>query len=438
MTTTSVLNARTLGTERLADVHWAQSAQPAPTCLKLDGDTEADIAIIGAGYTGLVAALSAAGDGRRIVVLEAAPEPGFAASGRNAGAVAPMMWGMKKTPAQIAAAFPQHAPRMNRAIATSGAFLRDFIATHGVECEAHFDGYLLAARTPDSLAKAKAAHGAWAQYGGRFELLSQQELSRHVRTDAYAGALRVPDAGHLNPLSFSRGLAAAAQRAGVTIHCGSPVLSAKYEDGAWRLQTPNGVVRAAILLAGMGAYGGALVPRLHKESYEVCSAIVATDPLPNARELMPGGMPMADLDDAAVFAPMIDARGCLVISMLFQGDQMSLADAGRIVRPRLARAFPDLGAVAFTKFWGGKFLMTTDGAPHLLQIGPNAYAAQGCNGMGHSMGVAVAHDLGRLGAGAAAEELVFPVTTPKPAPMHGLMTGALRRVMAPMMNRKVA
>jgi hypothetical protein len=74
----------------------------------------------------------------------------------------------------------------------------------------------------------------------------------------------------------------------------------------------------------------------------------------------------------------------------------------------------------------------------LLQIGPNAYAVQGCNGMGHSMGVAVAHDLGRLGAGAAADDLVFPVTTPKPAPMHGLMTGALRRVMAPMMNRKVA
>lgn len=438
MTITSVLNARTLGTEPLADVHWAQSAQAAPACPKLDDDTKADIAIIGAGYTGLVAALSAAGDGRRIVVLEAAPEPGFAASGRNAGAVAPMMWGMKKTPTQIAAAFPQHAARMNRTIATAGAFLRAFITKHGVECEAHFDGYLLAARTPASLAKAKAAHDEWAKYDGRFEVLSQEELSHHVHTDAYAGALRVPDAGYLNPLSFSRGLAAAAQRAGVTIHCGSPVLSAKYEHGAWRLQTTGGVVRAATLLTGMGAYGGALVPRLQKESYEVCSAVVATDPLANAREFMPGGMPMADLDDAAVFAPMIDARGCLVVSMLFQGDQMSLADAERIVRPRLARALPELGAAPFTKFWGGKFLMTVDGVPHLLQIGPNAFAAQGCNGMGHSMGVTVAHDLGRLGAGAAAKDLVFPVTMPKAAPMHGLMTGALRRVMAPMMNRKVA
>ncbi|WP_135210685.1 NAD(P)/FAD-dependent oxidoreductase [Vitreimonas flagellata] len=438
MTSTAILNARTLGTEPLANVHWVNSAQPAPACPKLDGDTEADIVILGAGYTGLVAALSAAGDGRRIVVLEAAPEPGFAASGRNAGAVAPMMWGMKKTPAQIAAAFPQHAPRMNRAIATSGAFLRDFISRYGVECEAHFDGYLLAARTPDTLAKAKAAYEAWVVYGGHFELLSAQELTRHVHTEAYAGALRAPDAGYLNPLSFSRGLAAAAQDAGVAIHCGSPVLSAKYESGVWNLRTPGGVVRATTLLAGMGAYGGALVPRLQKESYEVCSAVVATDPLPNAREIMPGGMPMADLDDAAVFAPMIDARDCLVVSMLFQGDRMSLADAERIVRPRLARALPALASVPFTKFWGGKFLMTADGVPHLLQIGPNAYAAQGCNGMGHSMGVAVAHDLGRLGAGAAADDLVFPVTMPKPAPMHGLMTGALRRVMAPMMNRKVA
>ncbi|HVK81608.1 MAG TPA: FAD-dependent oxidoreductase, partial [Verrucomicrobiae bacterium] len=178
MSNTSVLAARTLGTEPLADVHWAQDAAPAPACPTLDADTDADIAIIGAGYTGLVAALSAAGDGRRIVVLEAAPEPGYAASGRNAGAIAPMMWGMKKTPAQIAAAFPQHAPRMNRTIATAGAFLRAFIAKHAIECDAHFDGYLLAARTPDSLAKAKAAHEAWAAYGGRFETLSQEELAR--------------------------------------------------------------------------------------------------------------------------------------------------------------------------------------------------------------------------------------------------------------------
>ena len=67
MTSTSILNARALGTEALARVHWAQSAQAAPVCPKLDGDTDADIAIIGAGYTGLVAALSAAGDGRRII-----------------------------------------------------------------------------------------------------------------------------------------------------------------------------------------------------------------------------------------------------------------------------------------------------------------------------------------------------------------------------------
>ncbi len=436
MTVTALLNARTLGTEALTGVHWAQGAQPAPACPKLEDDMDADIVIVGAGYTGLVAALSAAGDGRRIVVLEAAPEPGYAASGRNAGAVAPMMWGMKKTPAQIAAAFPQHGPRMNRAIATAGGFLNDFIAKHDVQCEAHFDGYLLAARTPETLAKAKSAHEAWATYGGHFELLSAQDLARYVCTAAYAGALRVPHAGYLNPLSFSRGLAAAAQRAGVSIHCSSPVLSATHEAGFWNLRTPSGMVRAATLLAGMGAYGGALVPRLRKESYHVCSAVVATDPLPSAREIMPGGMPMADLDDAAVFAPMIDARGCLVVSMLFQGDQMSLADAERIVRPRLARALPALASVPFTKFWGGKFLITPDGVPHLLQIGPNAYAAQGCNGMGHSMGVAVAHDLGRLGAGA--DDLVFPVTTPKPAPMHGFITGALRRVMAPLMNRKVA
>jgi hypothetical protein len=82
--------------------------------------------------------------------------------------------------------------------------------------------------------------------------------------------------------------------------------------------------------------------------------------------------------------------------------------------------------------------MTADGAPHLVRLGPNAYAALGCNGMGHTLGILAAQDLGRLGAGAAEADVLFPITAPKSAPMHGVMTAALRHVMAPMMNWQLA
>lgn len=437
MSIETILHARSLGAGPLTQVGW--SANAAPSCPPLVGDLEADIAIIGAGYTGLVAALSAAGQGRRIVVLEAL-EPGAGASGRNAGHVAPMMWGMKKTPEQIVAAFgPERGARMNTAMASAGAFLRDFIARHEVECDAKLDGYVCAARTRASLERVQAGYDAWSAYGGRHEMLSKDALAHYVASDGYAGGMLLPDAGALNPLSFTRGLARAAQGKGVAIHGGSRVRELQHDGASWTINTPGGAVRAHTVLMATGAYGGALVPALAKDGYEVCSAIVATAPLPDrGRAILPGGLPMADLDDAAIFAPMIDAQGRLIVSMLFQGGAMTMRDAERIVRPRLARAFPHLGVVPFAQFWGGKFLMTADGAPHLLRFGSNAYAALGCNGMGHSLGVAAAHDLGRVAAGASESELTFAVTAPKPAPMHGLMTKALRHVMAPMMNRKIA
>lgn len=437
MSVETVLHARSLGAGPLSNVGW--SSATSIECPPLAGDAEADIAIIGAGYTGLVAALSASGDGRRIVVLEA-HQPGAAASGRNAGHVAPMMWGMKKTPAQMVAAFgAERGARMNRAMANAGVFLREFIAKYCVECEAKLDGYVCAARTPETLEKARAGYDAWREYGGRFEMLSKADLARYVASEGFAGGVLIPDAGALNPLSFTRGLARAAQARGVVIHGGSPATATHYDGARWVITTRGGTLRANTLLIATGAYGGALNPTLAKEGYEVCSAIVATEPLPDAgRSILPGGVPMADLDDAAIFAPVIDGQGRLIISMLFQGGAMTMADAERIVRPRLARAFPQLGLVQFAQFWGGKFLMTADGAPHLLRVGPNAYAALGCNGMGHSIGVAAAHHLGRLGAGASESELTFAISAPKPAPMHGLMTSALRNVMAPMMNRKLA
>jgi glycine/D-amino acid oxidase-like deaminating enzyme len=351
-----------------------------------------------------------------------------------------MMWGTKKSPAQIVEAFgAERGARMNNAVAQAGRTVRELIARHDIQCDARLEGNLCLARTPQSLEKTIAGYDAWAAYGGRFDILSRDALARYIASDAYAGGVLLADAGALNPLRFTHGLARAAQSAGVTIYANSPATRAVHKPSGWTITTAQGSVRAGTLLIAGGAYLGGLFPALRKEAYEVCSAIVATDPLPDqGRSILPGGAPMADLDDAAIFAPVIDAQGRLIVSMLFQGGAMTMADAERIVRPRLARAFPQADGAPFTQMWGGKFLMTADGAPHLVRLGHNAYAALGCNGMGHTLGILAAQDLGRLGAGAAEADVLFPITAPKSAPMHGVMTAALRHVMAPMMNRQLA
>lgn len=431
------LHVRSLGAEPLAQAGW--NAPVAPACPLLSGDHEADIAIVGAGLTGLFAALTASASGKRIAILEAR-EAGDGASGRNAGHVAPMMWGMKKTPAQMALRFGEaRAQRMNRAIAEAGADLRAFLREHAVAFEGKLEGYVITARTGQTLEKTHARFEAWRAYGGRFEALTKQALSRYVASDFYAGGILIPDAGALNPVSLIRGLTRAALDKGVSIYANTPATGIGHDGANWTLTTPQGSLRAHTLLIATGAYGGALYPALNKQAYEVYSAILASEPLhDHGRAILPGGLPMADLDDAAIFAPVVDAHGRLLVSLLFQGEAMSAIEAERIIAPRLARAFPQLGPLRFSSFWGGKFLMTPDGAPHLLRLGPNGFAALGCNGMGYTLGFAAARDLGRLAAGACEDDLTFALRAPMPAPMHGLVSGALRHVLAPMMNRKLA
>ena len=103
--------------------------------------------------------------------------------------------------------------------------------------------------------------------------------------------------------------------------------------------------------------------------------------------------------------------------------------------PRLKRAFPQLGDTPFTRMWGGRFLLTSDGAPRLVRLGPNAYAAVGCNGLGHTLAIPAAQELARLALGAPADSLALPVSERRPAGLNGLMAGLLSHAVAPLANR---
>jgi glycine/D-amino acid oxidase-like deaminating enzyme len=419
----------------MTEPHWESTAPAAPAIPDLQADLDADVAVIGAGYTGLVAALTVAEAGARVAVLEAG-EPGEAASGRNAGHVGPLFWGMKKTPADMLQRFgEERGARMHRLVAGSGAFLFDLIARHAILCEAR-RGSLCVARTDKTLAAMIATFEQWTPFGGSFEVLSAESVRTLIDSPRYAGGVRVTDGGFVNPLALTRGLVRAAKRLRVQLFARSRALSAAHDGEAWTVRTAEGSVRARTLLVGTGAYADSLFPALANEAYTAVSGMAATDPLPaEMRAAIPGGLPFVDLDDPAVFGPMIDDEGCLTVSFLADGDTVDLKMAERILRPRLRRALPALAEARFTKVWSGKLLLTPDGAPHLLELGPNAWAARGCNGFGHTLGISAARELAALALGAAPEDLAFPVAPPKPAPMPRFTEALVRRVIAPLANR---
>lgn len=415
--------------------HWRLASLPFARRLALSQRLSCDVAVIGAGYTGLTAALVLAEAGRSVMVLDAY-DPGFAASGRNAGQILPLMWGARRTPQQIsAAAGAAMGERLNRMVAQSGRVLFEWIERHGIACEAQA-GLLGVVRSEKSWARQQALMQQWSAFGGRHVAIDRQDLGRYVNSSRYAGGIYFPDGGHVNPLSLTRGLADAVERCGGRIFGSSRVESVQRVAGRWRVATRLGAVDCDKVLVGAGAYADALFPSLRGVGYPVTCGAVATDPLPDrGKSILPGEVAVADLDDPAVFAPRVDARGCLVVSFLLGPKPADMAGALQIIGPRLRRAFPQWEAPPFTRLWTGRFLVSLDGMPRLLRLDQDIYAACVCNGLGHTLGMSAAREMAKLALGAAESELSLPVSAPAPFPASGMLPALLRGVVAPLANR---
>ena len=163
---------------------------------------------------------------------------------------------------------------------------------------------------------------------------------------------------------------------------------------------------------------------------------MVTDPLPDqGRSLLPARLPMADIDDPAVFSPSVDSNGALVVSYLIGARRPTISRATKVVGRRLERAFPDLKLPATRQIWAGRFLVTTDGMPALWRLDKNIYAATGCNGLGHTLGVLAAQELAKVAAGVPADQLLLPPQEPCATQGVSVMPSIMRGLLFPMANR---
>lgn len=405
---------------------WTEAAQPALETPPLEGEERADVAIVGAGFTGLSAALHLAQKGVDVVILEAV-EPGFGASGRNGGQVIP---GLKHDPEEIIETFgPERGEQIVEMVGGAAEVVCQLIEKHAIACDLRRAGWLQCAHGNVALPGLERRARQWSSRGAPVDVIDAAETRRRSGARGYVGALFDGRGATLNPLAYVRGLARAACECGARIHGHSPVHSLERDrqrDSHWRLATPSGVVRADRVLLATNAYADDLRPNVSRSIIPVNSYQIATAPLGGdlGSMILPGGLGMSDARRLVSYCRQ-DAQGRLLVGGRGRRhESTNPADFGTIVRA-MGRLFPDAAGLPVEYWWSGRVALTLHHYPHIGEIAPGLAVALGYNGRGVALATAVGREMAEHLAGRPLKDLPLPLRPMRPLPLHGLRAPAL-------------
>jgi len=403
---------------------WAATAPAAPALAQLKGPLRADVAVIGAGYTGLAAALQLAAAERSVVVLEARAL-GERASGLNGGQVIP---GLKADPDELERLFgAERGARLVASVAAGPDLVFELIERHAIACDATRTGWIQPATSQRALAQLAARAAQWQRRGAPVEVLAAPAVATLTGSQRYCGGLLDRRGGTLQPLAYARGLARAVLRHGGNIFAHCPALHLRRAGREWHIDTPGGRISAPAVIVATNAYSGGLIGALRRSLVTVPSFQVATVPLTAAQRagILPGGQAASDTWHLLRYF-RLDAGGRLVLG--------ARGTFGATPGPRSCRhhyravreIYPQLADVGFQYHWGGLVAMTRDHLPHLHELAPGLLAGLGYNGRGVAMATLMGRLLAQRTLGMSDAELAFPVTPVQPIPLHRATSFAAR------------
>jgi len=361
------------------DSWYAASANPAPARPRLEGEVSTDVCVVGGGFTGLSAALHLAEKGYDVVLIEA-QRIGWGASGRNGGHVCT---GFTKDMTYIEGVVGAEAARACWAVADEAvALVQERVERHRIDCALKW-GYLHAATKPSRLEDLKRHQETLARYGyDNTRLLDRGALAERLKSPVYHGALWEGGAGHLHPLNYALGLAAAAEAAGIAIYERSPAerIATGPQPAAY---TAEGVVRAKHLVLAGNAYLGPVSRPLYRRIMPVASYVLATEPLgeEGMHATLPGDDAVSDTNFIVDYFRLSEDR-----RMVFGGrasySQIRPRDLFAFMRPRLLRVFPQLADARIEYCWEGNIGITVDRMPDIGRLDGEVWYAQGFSGHG--------------------------------------------------------
>jgi glycine/D-amino acid oxidase-like deaminating enzyme len=415
---------------RWPDSLWAAMTPPGPDLPELVGTAEADVIVIGGGFTGLSTALHLREAGVDVAIVEAM-EPGWGASGRNNGQVIPTL--SRPDPDDIVARHGAAGERFVALLRDSASVLFDIARRYQIQAEQEQAGWVQPVHSPGRIKIAERRVRQWSKFGASVELLSRDQTRKMLGSDAWFGGFWNKTGGHINPLALSRGLARVVLDRGGRIYARSPVSSFERRGDRWVVKTDKGEISGRAMIVATNAYTGefskSLMPAVAHEVMPVLSWQMATQPLSHdvRKSIIPGRQAMSDTHGELYFA-RYDARNRLVTGGAVIGPGNKAERLKLRVAERLQRLWPQIEQVNFDYVWNGYVGMTTDFLPRIHRLGPDAYGWTGCNGRAVALSIALGDELSKAVRGLPESNLALPFSDPVPIAAHGLL-----RRLAPLM-----
>ena len=408
---------------------WLTTANPAPRLPQLERDYQTDVAIIGAGYTGLSAAHHLARAGVACIVLEA-NDVGWGGSGRNGGMAVlryKTSWGA------LARDLGEERTRaLHRLLFSAFDLLEAAVSEYRIDCGFVRCGQITAANGRRAVAMLTADVEWLSSIGdGVPRMLSADATRELTGTGAYVGGYLDPRAGAIHPLNYVRGLAAGVAGRGVPIFVGTRVETVRDENNGIVLVTSRGVVRAKQLLIATNAYtdlvkfgtdlGSRIVP--------VSTSIVTTVPLPDAA--LAAILPARNV--------VSDTRHLLNYFRLGPGNRVLFGGRGSLtgqetpdvyagLERKLIATFPTLDGVAIDHRWSGKVAVTLDDFPHVGRLSPRVAYAIGYGGRGVVLTNLLGKALAELALGQSPELGPMSAAAFSRIPLHAVRLPAMKAV----------
>lgn len=394
--------------QKLGTSLWSQTAIARSEYPSLHDHHNADVTIIGAGFTGLRAGFELVSQGTNVIILDS-QEPGFGASGRTGGQVNPMA---HETPDQMRSKLGDiFGTRLAQAYINSADELFSVIKSNELECEPVQKGWIRAAHCKNAESRLHSMQQGWAREGLDIEMIDREELIRLSGSHSYRVGTLTKTAGCIHPLSYCRSMAQKITSMGGIIHGDTQVTDVVPEGKKWRVKFNGGSVLSDWVLFCTNGYTDDVLKGLNKTFIPLVSLQAATRPLPDHeyQKILSEGHTIADTR-RIIYYSRRDNRNRILLGSLGKTQDCSLnSDKKRLVTA-FQSIYPTISKDDIEYFWGGRIAFTPDLLPHLHEPAPGILAGLGFNGRGVAMGSTMGRVIAQRVLGKATKDLDIPTT----------------------------